>query len=87
MVWMTGPCESSAAVPRASLAPGAMGTPKRMTDRRPFRMSGSRRGITLLMPRRDWFGRDGISVSSSAWSEMKSGNMSIDCSEQREHLP
>jgi len=40
MVDMTGPFGSSAAVPSASLAPGASGTPKSMTERRPFWMRG-----------------------------------------------
>ena len=52
MAWMTGPLGSSAAVPRASLTWGAMGTPKRITERRPLRTRGSRCEVSLLRPRR-----------------------------------
>ena len=70
---MTGPSGSSAAVPKASLASGRAGTPNNMTERRPFWTSGARWGMSLLRPRRCWFGRDGMKVSSSGLSEMKRG--------------
>lgn len=63
---ITGPCGSSAAVPRASLQPGAIGTPNNITDRRPFRTRGSRKGTSLLIPRRCWSGREGMRISSSS---------------------
>ena len=76
---MTGPFGSSAAVPSASFVPALSGTPKRITERRPLRTRGSRWGMSLLIPRRIWSGREGMRVSSSSLSDMKSGYMSIDC--------
>ena len=70
---MTGPLGSSALEPRASFAVGASGTPKRMTDLRPFATSGVRYGTTLFRPRRWMFGSEGMSVSSSGWSDTKRG--------------
>lgn len=73
MAVITGPEGSSADVPRASFAEGCKGTPKSITERRPRRIRGARKGISLLTPRRYWFGREGIGVSSSGLSVMKSG--------------
>jgi len=77
MAEMTGPDGSSAAVPRASFAEGASGTPKRITERRPFATRGVRKGTRRLRPRRCWLGREGMGVSSSGLSVMKRGYMSI----------
>ena len=49
---MTGPFGSSAAVPKASFVPDAVGTPKRITERRPLVISGSRWERRRLRPRR-----------------------------------
>lgn len=70
---MTGPVGSLAEVPQESLVPGANGTPKRITDFKPFATKGVRKGISLFRPRRDWFGREEIGVSSSGLSVMKRG--------------
>ena len=70
---MTGPSGSSAAVPSASFAVGAKGTPKRMTDRKPFWTSGVMKEINLLRPRRFWFGREGMGVNSLGLSVIKRG--------------
>lgn len=70
---MTGPLGSSADVPRASFVLGAKGTPKTITDRRPFCTRGVRNGMRRLTPRRCWFGKEGIGVSSSGLSVMKRG--------------
>lgn len=70
---MTGPFGSSAAVPNSSLMLCVVGTPNNITDFKPLRIRGSRKGISLFRPRRYWLGKDGIRVSSSGWSDMKSG--------------
>ena len=48
MLAITGPFGSSAAVPSASLTPGATGTPNSMTERRPLRTSVSTKGTSVV---------------------------------------
>lgn len=48
---MTGPFGADAWDPVGSFALGSRGTPKRITEDRPFWTKGVRQGTSLLMPR------------------------------------
>ena len=52
---ITGPLGSDALDPEGSLAPVARGTPNKMTEASPLAISGERNGISLFIPRLNFF--------------------------------
>ena len=82
MARITGPCGSSAGVPRGSFS-HFKGTPKRMTLLRPFCTRGPMRLSSRSMPHRHCPGNDGMSTQDVGSSITKMGYMNMDLSSPR----